>query len=177
MADYLIFHTVEGPFGADTGYSGYYSVGGWFVSPAQYEIYQAEGLGGIKDALYPAYTIPDTNETLVPPPPPLGLKDLNSRVELGGYYGSDLAYSFVGGNPVLYYYPEAKDMFPAPNFPLVPQVSFTAGFENRSGYIGTARWEGRNIKMRGGTDYTQPEYSGNLLAPGYSYPESFWEGE
>ena len=179
MADYYFFHTVEGPFKEDTGVEGYYAVGGWLVSPEQYTAYKEKGLSGVEGALYPAYmTTEDSNEYIVPEPPPLGLKDLSTRVEVGGYYGSDLAFSFIEGNPVYYYYPEAEAMFPSvlTSLPTVPQVSFTAGYENKHGYTGNSKWEDRRISMRGGTGYDTPDYSGYLLAPGYSYPEGFFGG-
>jgi len=149
---------------------GYRSVGGWLFSPSQYETFVGKGLGDIEGGLYPAYMNPETEEPIMPPPPPLNARNLRERVELGGYYGSNMGFSLVGNNPILYYYPEAKSQFPQPTFPGAPDVSFSAGYKGKSGYTGMAKWEGRNIGMHGSSGFA-PEYYGNLLAKGYSYPE------
>lgn len=171
------FYNIGEPLTEPEDMKGYRSVGGWLFSPSQYETFVGKGLGDIEGGLYPAYMNPETEEPIMPPPPPLNARNLRERVELGGYYGSNMGFSLVGNNPILYYYPEAKSQFPSPQFPSTPNASFSAGYEGKSGeksgYTGIARWEGRNIGMRGGTSFSQPEHYGNLLATGYSYPEGF----
>jgi len=166
---------IMGPFEDADEYTGWRSVGGWLMSPEQYGLFEKQGLAGLAgQVLYPAWK--DV------PPPPLSMKGyggrgLRDRVKVGGYYGSGFGFSMFGDKSLLYHYPKAQGMFPTiPNLPTTPDITLSAGYGGRSGYTGLASWAGRTIGMRGGTGYSSPQYTGSLLATGYSYPEGFWEG-